>query len=189
MPSCWRCTVTWLPNFLVWVDLLIHGAPQARFARQSSANKTSSYICYFKDFEIHIWCVFIYSLHTSNNWGSKAFEAQSKLLFGDFLQRYPMKFWSRSWNTPLWGRLWPLCAVSKRLMRLCNTDCLWQIVAIDEWMIQKIDQHPMATIMSHAEAFTYFSMRNVTIKYSAVGLLRHLANSSKLVYLHLSWQD
>ena len=110
MPSCWRCTVTWLPNFLVWVDLLIHGAPQARFARQSSANKTSSYICYFKDFEIHIWCVFIYSLHTSNNWGSKAFEAQSKLLFGDFLQRYPMKFWSRSWNTPLWGRLWALCA-------------------------------------------------------------------------------
>ena len=82
-----------------------------------------------------------------------------------------------------------LCRVSKRLMRLCNTDCLWQIVAIDEWMIQKIDQHPMATIMPHAEAFTYFSMRNVTIKYSAVALLRHLANSSKLVYLDLSWQD
>ena len=82
-----------------------------------------------------------------------------------------------------------LSRVSKRLMRLCNTDCLWQIVAIDEWMIQKIDQHPMATIMPHAEAFTYFSMRNVTIKYSAVALLRHLANSSKLVYLDLSWQD
>lgn len=82
-----------------------------------------------------------------------------------------------------------LCRVSKRWMRLCNTDCLWQIVAIDDWMIQKIDQHPMATIMSHAEAFTYFSMRNVTIKYSAVSLLRHLANSSKLVYLDLSWQD
>ena len=32
-----RCTVTWLPNFLGWVDLLTHGAPQARFARQSSA--------------------------------------------------------------------------------------------------------------------------------------------------------
>ena len=47
----------------------------------------------------------------------------------------------------------------------------------------------MATIMSHAEAFTYFFMRNVTIKYSAVALLRHLANSSKLVYLDLSWQD
>ena len=74
-------------------------------------------------------------------------------------------------------------------MRLCNTDCLWQIVAIDEWMIQKIYQQPMATIMSHAEAFTYFSMRNVTIKYSVVALLRHLANSSKLVYLDLSWQD
>ena len=29
--------VTWLPNFLGWVDLLTHGAPQARFARQSSA--------------------------------------------------------------------------------------------------------------------------------------------------------
>ena len=24
-----RCTVTWLPNFLGWVDLLIHGAPLA----------------------------------------------------------------------------------------------------------------------------------------------------------------
>ena len=31
-----RCTVTWLPNFLGWADLLTHGAPQARFARQSS---------------------------------------------------------------------------------------------------------------------------------------------------------
>ena len=37
-----RCTVTWLPNFLGWVDLLTHGAPQARFTRQSSAiNKDS----------------------------------------------------------------------------------------------------------------------------------------------------
>ena len=34
-----RCTVTRLPNFLGWVDLLTHGAPQARFARQSSAIK------------------------------------------------------------------------------------------------------------------------------------------------------
>ena len=32
-----RCTVTWLPNFLGWVDLLTHGPPQVRFARQSSA--------------------------------------------------------------------------------------------------------------------------------------------------------
>ena len=32
-----RCTVTWLPHFLRWVDLLTHDAPQARFARQSSA--------------------------------------------------------------------------------------------------------------------------------------------------------
>ena len=47
----------------------------------------------------------------------------------------------------------------------------------------------MATIMSHAEAFAYFSMRNVTIKYLTVALLRHLANSSKLVYLDLSWQE
>ena len=37
--GCGRCTVTWLPNFLGWVDLLTHGAPQARFAHQSSANK------------------------------------------------------------------------------------------------------------------------------------------------------
>ena len=34
-----RCTVTWLPNFLGWIDLLCHGAPQARFAGQSSAIK------------------------------------------------------------------------------------------------------------------------------------------------------
>ena len=38
-----RCTVTWLPNFLGWVDLLTHGAPQARFTRQSSAKKYSCY--------------------------------------------------------------------------------------------------------------------------------------------------
>lgn len=74
-------------------------------------------------------------------------------------------------------------------MRLCNTDFLWQIAAIDEWMIQKIDQQPVATIMFHAQAFTYFSMRSVTIKYSVLALLRHLANSSKLVSLDLSWQD
>ena len=37
--GCERCTVTWLPNFLGWVDLLTHGAPQARFVRQSSAKK------------------------------------------------------------------------------------------------------------------------------------------------------
>ena len=35
--GCGRCTVTWFPNFLGWVDLLTHGAPQARSARQSSA--------------------------------------------------------------------------------------------------------------------------------------------------------
>ena len=48
-----RCTVTWLPNFLGWVDLLTHGAPQARFARQSSANisyKTSLLRAYFQLF-------------------------------------------------------------------------------------------------------------------------------------------
>ena len=27
-----RCTITWLPNFLGWVDLLTYGAPLARFA-------------------------------------------------------------------------------------------------------------------------------------------------------------
>ena len=32
-----RCTVTWLPNVPGWVDLLTQGAPQARFAPQSSA--------------------------------------------------------------------------------------------------------------------------------------------------------
>ena len=35
-----RCTVTWLPNFLGWLDLLTHGASQARFAHQSYAKKT-----------------------------------------------------------------------------------------------------------------------------------------------------
>ena len=37
-----RCTVTWLPNFLGWVDLLTHDAPQARFTRQSSAMNIDS---------------------------------------------------------------------------------------------------------------------------------------------------
>ena len=37
--ACGWCTVTWLPNFLGWVDLLSHGAPQARFAHQSSVIK------------------------------------------------------------------------------------------------------------------------------------------------------
>ena len=36
-----RCTVTWLPNFLGWVDLLTHGALQARLAGQSSAKMNS----------------------------------------------------------------------------------------------------------------------------------------------------
>ena len=43
-----QCTVTWLPNFPGWVDLLTHGAPQARFARQSCAIILRQYIlCIF----------------------------------------------------------------------------------------------------------------------------------------------
>ena len=38
-----RCTVKRLPNFLGWVDLLTHGAPQARFVRQSSAIKKANH--------------------------------------------------------------------------------------------------------------------------------------------------
>ena len=34
-----RCTVTCSPIFLRWVELLTHGAPQARFARLTSAIK------------------------------------------------------------------------------------------------------------------------------------------------------
>ena len=30
-----RCTVTWLPNFLGWVDLLTHGALLARFTHRA----------------------------------------------------------------------------------------------------------------------------------------------------------
>ena len=41
-----RCTVTWVPNFLGWVDLLTHVAPQARFARQSSAKNENVYCCW-----------------------------------------------------------------------------------------------------------------------------------------------
>ena len=44
------CTVTSLPNFLGRVDLLTHGAPQARFARQGSA-KPSEYAFIDKDDE------------------------------------------------------------------------------------------------------------------------------------------
>ena len=47
-----RCTVTWLPNFLGWVDLLTHGALQARFARRSSANSSSLLLIPLKKIKI-----------------------------------------------------------------------------------------------------------------------------------------
>ena len=44
-----RCTVTWLPNFLGWVDLLTHGAPlvrasprELRYKRSTKDTKTFS---------------------------------------------------------------------------------------------------------------------------------------------------
>ena len=57
-----RCTVTWLPNFLGWVDLLTHGAPQARFACQSSAingtfTKTAFFITAKKITETEASCL------------------------------------------------------------------------------------------------------------------------------------
>ena len=36
--SVGRCTVTWLPNFLGWVDLLSYGAPQARSSAKKRVN-------------------------------------------------------------------------------------------------------------------------------------------------------
>lgn len=72
---------------------------------------------------------------------------------------------------------------------ICNTNCLWGVIPIDEWMISHIDERPLARIMSHAAAFTYFSMRNVSLDHSTVTLLSYLANSSKLVYLDLSRQN
>ena len=38
-----RCTVKRLPNFLGWVDLLTHCAPQVHFARQSSVIKKANH--------------------------------------------------------------------------------------------------------------------------------------------------
>ena len=56
--GCGRCTVTWLPNFLGWVDLLTHGAPQARFVRQSSAMINSMQKDYQSQVSNHmIWLV------------------------------------------------------------------------------------------------------------------------------------
>ena len=53
--GCGRSTDTWLTNFLGWVDLPTHGAPQARFARQSSAISqylfgTAVYMCVTRQF-------------------------------------------------------------------------------------------------------------------------------------------
>ena len=36
-----RCTVTWLPNFLGWVDLLTHGAPLASASRSREKSATN----------------------------------------------------------------------------------------------------------------------------------------------------
>ena len=59
-----RCTVTWLPNFLGWADLLTHGAPQARFARQSSAIKKTNFL---KDrFKLPSFSLKIYSVNAGN---------------------------------------------------------------------------------------------------------------------------
>ena len=41
-----RCTVTWLPNFLGWVDLLSYGAPHAR-ARSYAIIITYYYYYYY----------------------------------------------------------------------------------------------------------------------------------------------
>ena len=64
-----RCTVTWLPNFLWWVDLLTHGAPQARFARQSSAIINSF------DGRLKIWK----SIFAAGPCGFRPFDFDSKL--------------------------------------------------------------------------------------------------------------
>ena len=61
-----RCTVTWLPNFLGWVDLLTQGAPQARFARQSSA--VTNILCQQLILHIHFNALFLVDanfLHSS----------------------------------------------------------------------------------------------------------------------------
>lgn len=81
-----------------------------------------------------------------------------------------------------------LCQVCKRWKIICETDCLWKIIPIDEWMISNIREGPLATLMSHSSAFCYFSMRNVLVDNFSVALLSQLAHSSKLVYLDLSGQ-
>ena len=61
-----RCTVTWLPNFLRWVDLLTQGAPQARFARQSSA--VTNILCQQLILHVHLNALFLVDadfLHSS----------------------------------------------------------------------------------------------------------------------------
>ena len=83
-----------------------------------------------------------------------------------------------------------LCKVCRRWKIICETDCLWKIIPIDEWMISYIKEDPLATIMSHSCAFSYyFSMRNVLIDKSSVALLCQLAHSCKLAYLDLSHQQ
>ena len=47
--SVGRCTVTWLPNFLGWVDLLSYAAPQARASRVRRAPLRTELIYTFGD--------------------------------------------------------------------------------------------------------------------------------------------
>ena len=107
-----RCTVTWLPNFLGWVDLLTHGAPEARFARQSSAK--TLYKLIYRGIFYHSF--FLFACEQSFQTASFCLKfwfffksPTTKIDFVDFLQ-IQAAFWKTNYTTfsylllPIYGQ-------------------------------------------------------------------------------------
>ena len=53
-------SVTWLPNFLGWVDLFTHGAPQARFARGGPLKFCSPRTRLLTIWHLRIFAIYLY---------------------------------------------------------------------------------------------------------------------------------
>ena len=84
-----RCTVTWLPIFLGWVDLLRYGAPPTR-AWSSAIRKTNCAIQWIVIYPVNS------AIHLSNNWGQKF----------PFPTRHKKETFGRSWFSAHRNRWW-----------------------------------------------------------------------------------
>ena len=66
-----RCTVTWLPNFLAWVDLLSYGAPPTR-ARSALVELRYDYMTFLVAIVSPEWIKLYSYFHKS--WSPQAYE-------------------------------------------------------------------------------------------------------------------